>query len=261
MVTANGRLGAEDRLVADLPAAIARGQIRTYFQPQVDLRSGRVAVVEALSRWRHPVLGVISPDVFVPLAEASGCIHELGLHVLTQCCRQGALWRENGARVRVAVNVSPLQLARSSFGQQLQSELERSGLIPADLILEITESEPIAQPERALAQLAAARAQGVVVSIDDFGTGHSSTERALQLHATEVKIDRSVVAAADQEPLRLAVRFAQDHGMCVVAEGVESREQLHRVTRLGCDRVQGFLIAQPAPPLQVMRWLADFRQP
>lgn len=254
-------MSVEDRLVADLPGAIAHGEIRTYFQPQVDLQNGQVAVVEALSRWRHPILGAVSPDVFVPLAEASGCIHELGLHVMKQCCRHGALWRENGVHVRVAVNVSPLQLARSSFGQELQSELEKSALAPADLILEITESEPIAEPERALAQLDGARAQGVVVSIDDFGKGHSSTERALLLHATELKIDRSVVAAAEQEPLELAVRFAQDHGMCTVAEGVESREQLHRVTRLGCDRVQGFLIAQPAPPLQFARWMAAYTAP
>ncbi|MGO4534949.1 EAL domain-containing protein [Leifsonia sp. 2MCAF36] len=242
----------------ELSHAIASNELQVYVQPQIDLNTADVVAVEGLSRWTHPTLGPIPPTEFVALAEASGLIHELGLFALRECCRIGRSWRERGYELAVAVNVSPLQLETDLFFDELERQLAESGLPPADLIVEVTEAERIADYGVVAGRLDIIQRWGVTVSIDDFGSGHSSIERAAAVHARELKIDRSLIAAGDWGAVREAVAAAQEGGMRVVAEGIETREQLQQVKTAGCDRAQGYYIARPSQPDDFEDWLHSF---
>lgn len=249
----------EERVDADeLARAIADHDLEVHVQPQIDLASGDVVAVEGLSRWTHPRLGPIPPAEFVALAEASGIIHDLGLFALRECCRIGRDWRRRGIELAVAVNVSPLQLQTDRFFDELERQLAESGLPPADLIVEVTEAERIEDYAVVAGRLDIIQQWGVTVSIDDFGSGHSSIDRAVAVHARELKLDRSLVAAGDWAAVRDAVRVAKGSGMRVVAEGIETREQLERITASGCDRAQGYYIARPCQAAQFEEWLRSF---
>ena len=238
--------------------AIETDQLRIHVQPQIDLATGSVAAVEGLSRWTHPTLGPIPPAEFVALAESTGLIHELGLFALRECCRIGRDWRERGFDLAVAVNVSPLQLQTDRFFDELERQLGESGLAPADLIVEVTEAERIADYATVAGRLDIIQQWGVTVSIDDFGSGHSSIERAVAVHAGELKIDRALVASGDWDQVADAVALAHEGDMRVVAEGIETAEQLERVREAGCDRGQGFFIARPSSPDELIAWLQEF---
>lgn len=242
---------------SDLSRAIAANELSIHVQPQLDLASGDVVAVEGLSRWTHPTLGPIPPAEFVALAEESGLIHELGLFALRECCRIGRDWRERGLELAVAVNVSPLQLQTDRFFDELERQLAESGLPPADLIVEVTEAERIEDYAVVAGRLDIIQQWGVTVSIDDFGTGHSSIERAVAVHARELKLDRTLVAAGDWDAVEDAVRVAHGSGMRVVAEGIETEEQLSRITVAGCDRGQGYYIARPSEPAAFEEWLSS----
>ena len=242
----------------DLAHAIESDQLQIHVQPQVDLASDRVVAVEGLSRWTHPRLGPIPPAEFVALAESTGLIHDLGLFALRECCRIGRDWRERGFDLAVAVNVSPLQLQTDRFFDELERQLGESGLAPADLIVEVTEAERIADYGTVAGRLDIIQQWGVTVSIDDFGSGHSSIERAVAVHARELKIDRALVASGDWDQVADAVGLAHEGGMRVVAEGIETSEQLERVKAAGCDRGQGYLIARPSSPDELIAWLQSF---
>lgn len=244
-----------DAVARDLPGAIAAQRLEIVFQPQVDLRTGRVAAVEGLSRWTHDRLGPIPPSQFVAVAEATGAIHQLGRFALAECCRYGRAWHDRGRELAVSVNVSPLQLAGAAFFDELERELAGSGIPPADLILEVTEAEQLSDPEALVARLDIVRDWGVTVSIDDFGTGHSSMDRAATLHAGELKLDRSLLARDDRETIAAAVSDAHRIGMRVVAEGVETARQLDLVRAAGCDRAQGYYISRPLPRPELDDWL------
>jgi EAL domain-containing protein (putative c-di-GMP-specific phosphodiesterase class I) len=240
----------EDRLVSDLPGAVKRGEIVAYYQPQIDIRSGRIVAVESLARWFHPELGMLSPLVFIPIAEEFGLIDELGSFMIDEACRLAIELDKRGLEVDIAVNVSALQLAAPEFFTTLEDCLAESNLRPGALTLEITESRFIVARPKVSARLQRLRDRGVSISIDDFGVGHSSVEQVLALPANELKIDRAVVqdeAATNGVLLATIVGLVRDRGLRTVAEGVETEAQLQRVRDLGCDRAQGYLIGEPMP--------------
>jgi EAL domain-containing protein (putative c-di-GMP-specific phosphodiesterase class I) len=232
------------------------------YQPQVDLASDSVTGVEALVRWRHPRRGLMPPSEFIPVAEASGLIGPLGEWVLQKACRQGAAWQKRGWPVTVAVNLSPVQLRPDHFGRTVERALEKAGLQPGRLELEITEGvliETLAKGEAScLTDLAA---HGVALAIDDFGVGYSSLAYLKQLPVGKIKIDRSFVRDIGVDPednalVRAIVALGHSLGKRVVAEGVESERQLSLCRQFGCDQVQGFLLARPQGPEQVEGILA-----
>ena len=251
-------MATSDLDARELSRAIAANELQVHVQPQIDLATAEVVAVEGLSRWTHPTRGPVPPAEFVALAESSGLIHELGLFALRECCRIGRDWRERGYDLAVAVNVSPLQLETDLFFDELERQLAESGLPPADLIVEVTEAERIADYGVVAGRLDVIQQWGVTVSIDDFGSGHSSIERAAAVHARELKIDRSLIAAGDWEGVDAAVALAKEGGMRVVAEGIETRAQLERVRTAGCDRAQGYYIARPSQPDDFEDWLDSF---
>ncbi|WP_025159042.1 EAL domain-containing protein [Leifsonia aquatica] len=247
-----------DRLVDDLDAAVGAEQIVPFFQPQISVASGRVVAAELLGRWWHPELGFVPPAVFIPLAERTRAIHSLGRQMLRAGCRAAMSWQRRGQSLDVAVNVAPSQLATEEFYSGVQEELGDTGLDPQRLTLEVTEETVIADPETVALRLDRLRAIGVVVSIDDFGAGHSSARRVVDLRASELKLDRRLVAPDDGDvSLAAVIDFARERGMRTVGEGVETRGQLDRLRSLGCDRAQGYLIAEPVDEERFGVWLRE----
>lgn len=237
-------------LESELPGAVARGEIEVFFQPQIDIVSGRMVAVESLSRWRHPLRGLISPREFIADAEASGSIHALGAHVMAEACRCAGRWVSEGTPIEVAVNVSAVQLSSPSFFVEVAEILATTPLDPRWLIIEVTESLAIVDLEVAVEGLEMLKGVGVQVSIDDFGTGFSSLEQVKALPSTELKIDLTLTQSEDpasNQAIAQIIEMAHDLGLRVVAEGVETPLQFDRVRYLGCDRVQGFLFGHPVP--------------
>jgi EAL domain-containing protein (putative c-di-GMP-specific phosphodiesterase class I) len=245
-------------MIEDLRGAGNRGELVAHFQPQVALPGRRVVGVEALARWNHPEFGPVAPIEFIPAAESTGFIGELGHHMLEIAARQVAAWRSTGLHLDLAVNVSPSQLADRDFCDDVVNVLEITGLPAASLTLEITETRPIGDLASAVQCLEHLRDHGVGVSIDDFGTGHSSLEQFRNLPATELKLDQSIIqGSVDGAHLQLAdvLLEARERGLRIVAEGVETPEQLALAEHLGCDRAQGFLIGVPVDAETLVRSL------
>jgi EAL domain-containing protein (putative c-di-GMP-specific phosphodiesterase class I) len=236
-----------------LRRALECGELQLYYQPQVKA-DGRLTGLEALLVWNHPKLGPTSPGQFIPVAEESGMIVPIGLWALGEACRQNVAWQKAcGARVKVAVNVSATQFSRTDFVESVAQALAKSGLDPALLELELTESVVMRDPEESARQMDRLRALGVSIAIDDFGTGYSSLSYLRRLPIDSLKIDRSFLKEIDRDantiPLvRAIVALAHGLGLTVVAEGVETRHQLEGLREVGCDRFQGFLLGGPAPP-------------
>ncbi len=237
----------------DLRRAITAGEFHLEYQPVVDLVSGRLSGVEALARWEHPERGSVSPSEFIPVAERTGLIVPLGRWVLEEACRQARVWADEGLDLHVAVNLSALQFGDLDLVADLSSILRTSGIDPHRLVLEVTESVFIDNAERAVATMADIGRLGVAWALDDFGQGYSSLSYLKKLPLQLVKIDRSFVdglsaSAADRAIVRAVVSLAAELGMAVVAEGVETLDQLAHVRRLGCGSVQGFLFSRPVLP-------------
>jgi len=250
------------RLAADLPGASARGEIVAFYQPQIDVATGSIVGVEALSRWFHPRLGLISPDIFIPLAEAQGTIAEIGEHMLAIACEFGAAHGRRGAAIDIAVNVSALQLLDSDFAALVLRTAAFHGLDPSHLTIEVTETEAVLNVASVGERFDPLRVAGVTVSVDDFGTGQSSIEQLLSLQASELKIDQSLVqnhAGNSYTLLAAVISFAHDKGLRVVAEGVETSGQLAAMTDFGCDRVQGYLTGRALPPREFNDFIAAWR--
>ncbi|RKS68032.1 diguanylate cyclase (GGDEF)-like protein [Motilibacter peucedani] len=244
-------LRARRAVESELSDALAGGQLRVHYQPVVDLTAGRVVGAEALLRWQHPVRGLLGPDEFLPLAEDTGAIVELGRWVLDQACAQAALWRAQRPGVTVAVNVSPRQLGRGDVALAVEESLERHGLDPGGLRIEVTESA-LTESSSARSELWEIDASGVPVGIDDFGTGYASLSYLRQLPVGFIKIDRSFVADMVSDPDQHAIvasvtSLALALGIGVVAEGVETGAQAEALVALGCTTAQGFLYARPMP--------------
>jgi diguanylate cyclase (GGDEF)-like protein len=247
-------------LIADLRTAVERGDLLVMFQPKVDPRTGRVVGAEALARWQHPTLGAIPPDEFIPLAEHSGLIRPLTLHVLELALRRRAGWARAGYDLHIAVNLSPNSLMDAELPEIVARLLAETGNAPATLTLEITESTILTDPARSLATLERLHALGVKLSIDDFGTGYSSLGRLRELPIHEVKIDKSFVQRValddrDRAVVRSAVQLGHALDLEVVAEGVEDAETYEYLAQEGCDVVQGYLLSRPLPPDEFQAWL------
>lgn len=253
----------EEQLLLDaaLREALLRGdQFRLAYQPQYDLQTGALAGFEALLRWKHPELGEVSPARFIPQAERNGFIVPLGLWVVRTACQQVQAWREAGmpAHLRVSVNVSPVQLRRTGFAEQVRQALAESALQPGALELELTESmlmDDVGDGPRTLNTLVD---MGVELAIDDFGTGYSNLGYLRRFQIGRLKIDRSFVSrlgstAHDEAIVRAVVHMAQSLGLRTVAEGVETEAQRSHLQRLGCDQAQGFLWNPALPPVDCER--------
>lgn len=244
----------------DLARAIANGEVQPYYQPKVDIKSGRLTGVEALARWHHPEHGMIMPDRFIELAEHCGQIHALTLSIMEQALTQGALWNTRGLPLKIALNLSPLSLAVPEFVQQINDLLEKSGLRAEQVVLEITESSVVANLGTALGILARLRLKGFGLSIDDYGTGFSSMQQLARIPFTELKVDRSFVHGAHKRRnLRVILQSALDMAgrleLSSVAEGVETVEDWRLLQDFGCVTGQGYLVAKPMPPAELPVWL------
>ncbi len=242
------------RMEAELRASIEQDEIQIAFQPIYSVEKAGICGFEALARWSHPALGNVPPVQFITLAEDSGLILALGAQVLEKACRQMALWNHAwGTSFSVSVNVSPRQFADSGLMASLLSILEKTGLPPTLLRLEITETALLTHESVVKSTLEQARAHGIRISLDDFGTGYSSLSFLLSLPVDEVKVDRSFVSHMHEDPhreelVRTVIHLGHSLGKRVVAEGVETEQDLLGLARMGCECVQGYLISKPLLP-------------
>ena len=249
-------------LLGELRQAVARDELVLHFQPKVDVDDGHVFGVEALVRWDHPTRGLLAPDEFVPAAEASDAIGPLTGWVLDHALRQLAVWRTHGLPLSIAVNVSARDLCGGELADRVEASLQAHG-IAADLLhLEVTESALLAEPERAERTLQRLAAQGVWLSLDDFGTGFSSLRHLRDLPVNEIKLDRSFVQRIDDNPrdraiVRGMIELAGGLGLQVVAEGVETEAVLDRLRQLGCHSAQGWLLHRAVPADELTPWLLE----
>ena len=229
----------------DLRTALAEGGFEIHYQPQADLRSDEVTGCEALLRWRHPVRGMVSPADFIPVAEETGLIEEIGQWVLRTACAEAVAWP---AHIRIAVNVSPIQFKSETLSLKVAAVLAETGLDPRRLELEITEAVLIADDDAALVTLNQLRALGVHIALDDFGTGYSSLQYLQRFPFDKIKIDRSFVKevarnSSSASIIRAVVSIAADRNMITTAEGVETLQQRETVQNLGCTQMQGYLFS------------------
>ncbi|MEU6984903.1 bifunctional diguanylate cyclase/phosphodiesterase [Streptomyces sp. NPDC046324] len=246
-------------LLGDLRRALDAGEVELHYQPKVRF-DGQVAGLEALVRWVHPERGRVPPDEFIAIAESSGLMPHLTEYVLETALAQVARWRAQGLNVPVAVNVSPRDVHTPGFAGAVAARLARHGVPAGALQLEITEHVLLEDPQRAADTMAGLTGHGVKMSLDDFGTGYSSLVHLRRLPVSELKIDRSFVArlavdAEDAEIVRCTLDLAHSLGLLVVAEGVEDDETWERLRDLGCDAVQGWLVAAAMPPAETTAWL------
>jgi EAL domain-containing protein (putative c-di-GMP-specific phosphodiesterase class I) len=235
-------------LAADLATAVSGPEIFAVYQPQVSLETGSIVAAEALCRWRHPRLGDVDPITMIDVAERSGVIHPLGRRMLDECLDTLAGWRETGRDWSVAVNVSPVQFEDESFARHVATEITGRSFAPGSIVLELTQDLQPADERGVLPQLLMLRETGVEISLAGYGGTSSSPERLRDLPITEVKLPGELVRAAELgalASLRDEVEIAQEHGLRVVAEGIETLTHLDIAVQLGCDRAQGFLIRQP----------------
>jgi diguanylate cyclase (GGDEF)-like protein len=247
-----------------LQHALENQELELHVQPIVDVRSGAVVSVEALLRWRQPDLGMIPPTRFIPIAEENGLIHDIGRWALMEACRLHQHWVQAGmAPMPIAVNVSAVQFRRGDFVDTVRTVLAESSMPPEFLQLELTESLMMTESERNLADIQRLKALGVGLALDDFGTGYSSLSYLHRLPLDKLKIDRSFVRdmiddAADMAITRAIVGLGKTLGLRVIAEGVEHVEELKALRGLGCDEVQGYLMAKPLPGHEFKAWHDEF---
>lgn len=244
---------AQLRLERDMESAIVHNEFKLCYQPIVCMKNGEILGFEALIRWQHPTLGLVSPDQFIPLAERSGLIIEIDAWVLQEACRQLCNWQQQFPNhfdsLSVSVNISSQQLASPHVVAQVQQILQDTGLQSQNLVLEITETAMVENAVTAKQTLENLRKLGVRIYIDDFGTGYSSLSRLYELPLDVLKIDRSFVQKLDlssgKHVVRAIINLAHDLGIEVIAEGVEKVEQILKLQLLGCTKGQGYFFAQP----------------
>jgi EAL domain-containing protein (putative c-di-GMP-specific phosphodiesterase class I) len=246
----------------DLRQALANGGFEIHYQPLVNLERDEISGCEALLRWRHPDRGMISPAEFIPVAEDTGLINELGEWVLRTACAEAATWPEH---IRLAVNVSPVQLKCQTLALKIAAALAASGLLPSRLELEITEAVLIRDDEAALAILHQLRAIGVRIALDDFGTGYSSLSYLKRFPFDKIKIDRCFigdVAEVDGSSaiVQAVVNIAASRNMTTTAEGVETQAQREMLRALGCTEMQGYLFSAAKPGAEVRKLFDTNRQ-
>jgi diguanylate cyclase (GGDEF)-like protein len=254
--------GARERLTleGELRRAIADGEIAVHYQPEFDLSRNRIVRFEALARWTHPKMGAIPPLNFIPVAEECGLIIPLGAYVMEQACRDAVTWQQEAGRpIQVAVNVSSVQFARDVFVNEVEEILERTGLHPTLLQIELTESAALGGVERAAHTMRLLKSVGISVAMDDFGTGYSSLSYLPRLSFDALKIDRSfvnelMVRRETRAFVQSILTMAHNLQMKVIVEGIETPQQLELTRRLGANEAQGYLLGRPSPdPLQYLR--------
>jgi diguanylate cyclase (GGDEF)-like protein/PAS domain S-box-containing protein len=251
------KLGIE----TDLKKALERNELLLYYQPQIDLPTGKVAGVEALIRWQHPRLGMVSPAMFIPIAEEAGLIVDIGQWVLLEACRQAMQWQQAGfAPVRMGVNISSLQFKQQSLASLVRQVLQKTGFDARYLDLELTETAIMQNVSLINDTLTELKEIGVNLSVDDFGTGYSSMSYLKRFPLDTLKIDRSFVMdittdANDAAIIKAIIALAKSLGLKTIAEGVETGEQLAFLQEQRCDEIQGFFISRPLPDREVERFL------
>ncbi|HEX3397779.1 MAG TPA: EAL domain-containing protein [Steroidobacteraceae bacterium] len=248
---------------AELRGALAQRQLALHYQPKIDIATGEMRSVEALIRWHHPNRGFILPGEFIPIAEESGLILEIGDWVIREACRQARVWQQRGLPfLRVAVNVSPLQFRQANFVKKVHAALKEHSLDATYLEIELTEATLMSNAETSVALLEQLSELGVVVAIDDFGTGYSSMSYLQRFPIDKLKIDRSFISdvasnADDASIVRAIISLAHGLRLKVIAEGVESEEQLGILRRMGCDQYQGFFRSAAVPAADIEKFVRD----
>ncbi len=253
--------GPHDRmaLLGDLSRAAQRGEFRLFYQPLVNLNTSEIVGAEALIRWERPGVGLVPPNAFIPLAESTGLVVDIGQWVLHEACMQQRRWMDAGqGHLFVAVNVSALQFRQGLLEQQVADALQRSGCNPSRLELELTESTLMVQPEEVMAVIHRLKQRGVQLAIDDFGTGYSSLAYLRRLAVDKIKIDQSFVRDLTIDPdgaaiVRAVIQMARSLGLRTVGEGIETQVNRRALQVLGCDLGQGYFFGKPMPA-------ADFDQ-
>lgn len=250
----------------ELLTGLSEGHFSINYQPVCEIATHAVVGVEALARWTHPKRGNISPVVFVPAAERTGCIHALGRWILLKGCEQMVEWEREGLYIPyLSVNVSPLQFNREEFLAYLDEALIISGLTPSRLVLEVTEGLGLVHNGYAAAKtFQELRARGVRIMIDDFGTGFSSLTYLRSLPFSAIKMDRQFVSKLpssrnDFEIIKAIAELTRQLGMDIIAEGVETKEQKETLMSLGCNLIQGWLVSQALPPADLQREFGEGR--
>ena len=249
-------------LVGELRRALDEGEIVAYYQPQASARDGRIRGVEALVRWRHPIRGLLAPGEFIPLVEHTSLIRPLTAHMISLALGQCRRWRDEGLDVYVSVNLAMRNVVDPELPGVVAALLHRNEIEPSRLVLEVTESNAMTDPVRALDVLGRLDALGVQLSIDDYGTGYSSLAYLERLPVHELKIDRSFVGRLDADErdvsiVRSTIELARSLGLHAGAEGVESQATWARLAELGCDLVQGYCLAAPLPVDEMTSMLRD----
>lgn len=264
------KMGVEVReqalLFNDLRSALDKGEFELYFQPKVDALSLQVTGAEALLRWHHSERGLISPMIFIPLAEQYGLVGAIGGWVIEEACRKAARWRSQGLRMRVAVNISGYQMREDDLVDRIEAALQRHDIQPDRFTCEITESVAMEDTKVTLATFEKMRNAGFHVSIDDFGTGYSSLAALRKLPAAELKIDRAFVSDLEESEdarsiAQSIVNLAMALNLHVVAEGVETTGQRDILVGMGCHELQGFLFSMPMPAYELERLALDEHEP
>jgi EAL domain-containing protein (putative c-di-GMP-specific phosphodiesterase class I) len=266
--TMHAAIVARHLLSTELSRGITGGEIGVVYQPVIALATGEAYGAEALARWRHPTRGLIAPDDFIPLAEESGAILQLGRAVLFEACREAAGWRSAGRQpLTVTVNVAAAQLAHDAFVPDLVDILRATGLPAGRLVLEMTETAMFHDTQTTISRLAALRDLGVQVALDDFGTGYSSLGYLRRFPVDMLKIAREFVVPASAGPdgwafAHAIVALGRTLGLHIVAEGIEEQAQLEQLRSLGCELGQGFLFARPMSGAEVAaRFAAHAERP
>jgi diguanylate cyclase (GGDEF)-like protein/PAS domain S-box-containing protein len=254
------RTGEQLSLIVELRRAVERNELELYYQPKLHMRTGIMTRCEVLMRWNHPVRGLLAPAAFIPAAERTGLIRSMTDWLLDRALEQCRAWQDAGAPIHLAVNVSAKSLLDQALPGKVQGALDRWGVDPRFLKIEITESSIMADPAHALAILSMLQSMGVRLSVDDFGTGYSSLTHLRELPIDEIKIDKSFVmgmttSEADAAIVRTVIDLAHNLGKQVCAEGVEDEEMWRMLAELGCDLAQGYWISRPAPAAELMQWL------
>ncbi|MEH6498125.1 MAG: bifunctional diguanylate cyclase/phosphodiesterase, partial [Pseudoalteromonas distincta] len=250
------RLGMEQ----DLRQALARNELELHYQPIVDMQDGHLVAVEALLRWQHPERGMVGPDSFIQVAEQSGLIVDIGTWVLEHACEQMVAWQAEGlAQVLISVNLSAVQLHRGDLEQTVRRALERSGLMPGLLELELTESMLLHDSEASILLLQRLKNLGVKLAIDDFGTGYSNLSYLQRFQVDRLKIDRSFVQAIidnqqDRAIVTAIIQMARSLHLHTTAEGIEDEPTRRVLAELGCDCGQGYLFSRPLTALAFQFW-------
>jgi len=257
------QINTRRELITDLQRAMENGELEAYFQPQINLADDTISGFEALMRWRHPVRGMISPAEFIPIAEDTGLIVQMGEWILRESCKAAMDWP---LPVRVAVNISARQLKSKGFASTLINTLATTGLPSNRLELEVTESVLLGEDDETLSALMRTKALGVKISMDDFGTGYSSLSCLRSFPFDKIKIDQSFVRSmADNEEsesiVRAIVELADSLKMTTTAEGVETEDLIELLRSCGCTEAQGYFYGRPAPASEAKRLLQSNVQP